>query len=146
MRPPSQTASNQLNIGNLIYATGLGSGTTLSTGNVGIGTTVPLNSSIIDARGVISANGLISNGTKFTVGTCTASSTTGGATAGKIVTSNGSGCVITLGGLTAPNGWACHASDITAPAVIAQTATTTTTCTLAAVTSGHSIVFSAMAY
>ena len=76
-------------------------------GNVGIGTTIPLNSSIVDARGLISANGLISNGTKFTVGTCTASSRTGGATAGQIVTSNGSGCVITLGGLTAPNGWAC---------------------------------------
>ena len=30
-------ADNQLNIGNLIYATGLGSGATLSTGNVGIG-------------------------------------------------------------------------------------------------------------
>ena len=35
------TASNQLNIGNLIFATGLGSENTLSTGNVGIGTTTP---------------------------------------------------------------------------------------------------------
>ncbi len=38
----SPTASNQLNIGNLIYGTGLnGTGATLSTGNVGIGTTTP---------------------------------------------------------------------------------------------------------
>ncbi|MCX6788065.1 MAG: hypothetical protein NT108_02805, partial [Candidatus Kaiserbacteria bacterium] len=38
----SPTASNQLNIGNLIYGTGLnGTGSTLSSGNVGIGTTSP---------------------------------------------------------------------------------------------------------
>ena len=41
VRPPSQTASNQLNIGNLIYATGLAQSATVSTGNVGIGTTSP---------------------------------------------------------------------------------------------------------
>ena len=35
------TGDNQLNIGNLIFGTGLGSGNTLSTGNVGIGTTTP---------------------------------------------------------------------------------------------------------
>jgi hypothetical protein len=39
---PSATASNQLDIGNLIYGTGLnGTGSTVSTGNVGIGTTTP---------------------------------------------------------------------------------------------------------
>jgi len=39
---PSATASNQLVIGNLIYGTGLnGTGTTVSTGNIGIGTTSP---------------------------------------------------------------------------------------------------------
>jgi hypothetical protein len=39
---PSISSANILDIGNLIYATGLnGSGTTLSTGNVGIGTTTP---------------------------------------------------------------------------------------------------------
>jgi hypothetical protein len=37
----TQTSSNQLDIGNLIFATGLGSGTTMSTGNVGIGTASP---------------------------------------------------------------------------------------------------------
>ena len=39
---PSATASNQLNIGNLIYGTNInGTGTTLSSGNIGIGTTSP---------------------------------------------------------------------------------------------------------
>lgn len=49
VRPPSQTASNQMNIGNLIYATGLASGSTLSTGNVGIGAAAPHQSLEIDA-------------------------------------------------------------------------------------------------
>jgi hypothetical protein len=44
VRPASQTASNQLNIGNLIYATSMGTGSTISTGSVGIGTTSPSNS------------------------------------------------------------------------------------------------------
>ena len=38
---PTANGSNQLNIGNLIYATGLATGSTASTGNVGIGTTAP---------------------------------------------------------------------------------------------------------
>jgi hypothetical protein len=37
----SVTGSNQLNIGNLIFGTNVGTGSTLSTGNVGIGTTTP---------------------------------------------------------------------------------------------------------
>ena len=37
----SQTASNQLDIGNLIFGTGLSYGSTLSTGNIGIGTSSP---------------------------------------------------------------------------------------------------------
>ena len=49
VRPPSQTASNQLNIGNLIYATGLASGATASTGNVGMGFTSPFSASPIAA-------------------------------------------------------------------------------------------------
>ena len=39
---PSATANGQLDIGNLIYGTGLGStGSTVSSGNIGIGTTTP---------------------------------------------------------------------------------------------------------
>jgi hypothetical protein len=41
VRPPSPTASNQLNVGNLIYATLLGTGSAASTGNVGIGSSDP---------------------------------------------------------------------------------------------------------
>ena len=37
----SGTGSNQLNIGNLIFGTGLSSGVSVSSGNVGIGTTSP---------------------------------------------------------------------------------------------------------
>ncbi len=39
---PSATASGQLNIGNIIYGTGItGTGSTVSSGNIGIGTTTP---------------------------------------------------------------------------------------------------------
>jgi len=51
VRPQSQTASNQLNIGNLIYGTGLGSGATASTGSVGIGTASPV--ATLDVAGAI---------------------------------------------------------------------------------------------
>ncbi len=65
VRPPSQTASNQLNIGNLIYATGLASGATASTGNVGIGTSAP--AAVFDVEGgsgdtILAGNSLGSNG------------------------------------------------------------------------------------
>ena len=43
------TGSNQLSIGNLIFATGgFGTGTTIGTGNVGIGTPTPHSSAILD--------------------------------------------------------------------------------------------------
>ena len=39
---PSDTSANTLNIGNILFGTGIdGSGTTLSSGNIGIGTTTP---------------------------------------------------------------------------------------------------------
>jgi len=65
---PTPSGSNQLNIGNLIYATGLSSLTTASTGNVGIGTTAP-ESKLHVAGGDV----LISNGQYYT-----AESSTGG--------------------------------------------------------------------
>jgi len=55
VRPPSQTANNQLNIGNLIYATGLASGSTASTGAVGIGTTAPAG--LLDISGTDTVSG-----------------------------------------------------------------------------------------
>ncbi len=45
---PSHTGSNQLNIGNLIFGTGLAAGSSVSTGNVGIGTTTPNSKLEID--------------------------------------------------------------------------------------------------
>ena len=49
---PSATASNQLNIGNMIYGTNInGSGSTISSGNIGIGTTSPTNK--LDVNGQI---------------------------------------------------------------------------------------------
>ena len=41
MQDSPNPGSNQLNIGNLIFGTGLGSSNTISTGNLGIGTTTP---------------------------------------------------------------------------------------------------------
>lgn len=42
------TSSNQLDIGNLIFATGLASGSTLSTGSVGVGTVTPNATALLD--------------------------------------------------------------------------------------------------
>ena len=66
---PSNTNSNQLTIGNLIYGTGLdGTGTTLSSGNIGIGT------ASIDAKlevnGAMMANTMV-NKAFYTVGSAT---------------------------------------------------------------------------
>jgi len=91
-------------------------------------------------------------GTKFTTTGCSVSATTGGSTAGTI-TSGAASCtiVITMNGatgLTAPNGWACYAADITTPAdTMKQSATSTTTCTITGTTViGDVIVFGAIGY
>ncbi len=48
----SSTASNQLDIGNEIYGTGLsGTGSTVSTGNIGIGTTTPISTLTVVGSG-----------------------------------------------------------------------------------------------
>ncbi|MBL7813865.1 MAG: tail fiber domain-containing protein [Saprospiraceae bacterium] len=50
VKAPSATGSGQLNIGNLLYGTSLGTGTTRSTGNIGINTTTPQYKLDIDAQ------------------------------------------------------------------------------------------------
>lgn len=55
----SATGSNQLNIGNLIFGSGIGSGSTLSTGSVGIGTTTPSSKfHIVQGSGHTAASGI----------------------------------------------------------------------------------------
>jgi trimeric autotransporter adhesin len=79
---PSVNGSNQLNIGNLLFGTGInGTGSTLSTGNIGIGTTTPNWSlqvasntpylALTDSDATTNAkHWLISNnGGKFSIGT-----------------------------------------------------------------------------
>jgi hypothetical protein len=69
----SSTASNQLNIGNLIYGTNLdGTGSSLSSGNIGIGTTTPSSrlavigtTTLNGGLNLISQDGISFNGTRY---------------------------------------------------------------------------------
>jgi hypothetical protein len=67
--PPLGDTTNFLNIGNLIYGIGLGSGTNTTTGNVGIGTASPLEK--FHVNGSILSNGTINATTGFGVGSNT---------------------------------------------------------------------------
>lgn len=93
-------------------------------------------------------NALISAGTKFTATGCTNSATVGGAIAGQFTSGTTGTCTVVITLPTAPNGWACHADDLTTPAnFIGQSAKTTTSCTVQGTTvTNDIIVFSAMAY
>jgi hypothetical protein len=61
---PSATTNGQLSIGNLIFGKGIdGTGTTLSSGNVGIGTNAPNTNAKLDVSGNIFSSGKIAIGT-----------------------------------------------------------------------------------
>ena len=68
-----------------------------------------------------------------------ASGTTGACTV--VITINGAT------GLTAPNGWVCHAEDLTTPANLISQSACATTCTVTGTTvSGDTISFLAMGF
>lgn len=55
---PTATADNQLSIGNIIYGTGVdGTGATISTGSIGIGTTTPTTGYRLDVAGSLRVDG-----------------------------------------------------------------------------------------
>jgi hypothetical protein len=131
--------------GGTIYAVLNQTGSTSNIIQVGAGA--------VGSGGSFRAASFQSGGTKFTISGCSAGTTVGGATAGSFASGSTGACtvVITMNGatgLTAPNGWACHAADLTTPAnLISQSATSTTTCTVTGTTvSGDTIDFLAMAY
>lgn len=74
----------------------------------------------VNKSGLATMAGYASGQTKFTTSGCSVSSTTGGATSGKFTLgANTCSVVITMNGatgLTAPNGWSCHANDQTTAA------------------------------
>jgi hypothetical protein len=81
-------------------------------------------------------------GAKFSASGCSNTTTLGGATAGSYHSGTTGTCTVVIStGITAPNGWACGANDLTTPAdVQPQTATTTTTATIAGTTVSGDVV------
>ena len=97
--------------------------------------------------------GIVTGGTKFTTTGCSVSATSGGATAGTYTSGTTGTCtvVVTMNGatgLTAPNGWACYASDRTTAAdTQVNTTSTTTTATISGTTvSGDVVSFGCAGY
>jgi hypothetical protein len=102
----------------------------------------------VDANGGFHTPALVALGTN-TVSGCSLTSNAGGAWAGKFLSGTTGTCTVTITpGFTATNGFFCRANDLTTPAdTLPQTATTTTTCTVAGTTvSGDLINWSAVAY
>ena len=95
---------------------------------------------------------VIGTATKFTVASCSPSSTVGTSTAGKFVAGATGTCnfVVTLGGatgITAANGWSCAVSDSTTANLMRESAYTTTTATLTGtVVTNDVIIFNCTAF
>jgi hypothetical protein len=130
----SSTITIQNDFGD-VFVTGGGTDGDIELTTVGTGT--------IDLVGAA-----ISKGTKFTASGCSLSATVGGRQAGQFASGTTGTCTVVITLPTAPNGWACHASDINVPAnAIAQSGTSTTSCTITGTTtSGNTVVFSAIGY
>lgn len=97
---PAVTTNNFLNIGNMIYATNLGTGSTAGSGNVGIGVTAPTEK--LDVAGKVKA-------TEFCIaGSCISAwpSSGGGGTVTNIATGTGltGGPITTTGTISIANG------------------------------------------
>lgn len=120
-RISSTTMSNALSIGNLIYGTGIdGTGTSLSSGKIGIGTTSPSNK--FEVNGDIFSNGTI-------VASCFATTTGGNCFSGG---SGGGGSSLTGGSTNALTYWtsATTIGATTSPVVgyiVASSTTATST-------------------
>lgn len=100
----------------------------------------------VASTGAVSRPASVSTGTPFTITGCSATIGVAGASAGTIVSGTTGVCtvVITINGatgLTAPNGWACFASDRTTTGnLIAQSAATQTTATITGTTVSGDVI------
>lgn len=121
-----------------------GTTTTASTARI----TISAAGDTTTSGSLTTTTGAISGGTKFTATGCSNGTTVGGATAGSFASGTTGTCTVAITLPTAPNGWACYASNISTPAnPMAQSAVSTTSCTITGTTtSGNTIVFSAMGY
>lgn len=97
---------------------------------------VQAGTSTSNSNGAFDAAGFFSKGTTFTSNAgCSETTLVGGATSGKLTAGATTSCtvIITMGNsMTAPNGWACHMTDLTTAADANnphQSASTTTTAT-----------------
>jgi hypothetical protein len=114
----------------------------------GAGVSLPLST---PNGGTGSNNGsLISTGSPPTLtgSTCTTGTQVGGNTAGRLTVTCTAQTIVLTFATTAPNGWACKASDQTTVAdTLNQNASTTTTATLIGTTAANDVVsFMCMGY
>jgi hypothetical protein len=109
----------------------------------------PAGAGPLNANGVQNFTGIVSTGTKFTASGCSNSTLVGGATAGSYKSGTSGACTVVITpGITAPNGWACAAYDLTTTTdVQAQTGSTVATATIAGTTvSGDIVSFHCIGY
>jgi hypothetical protein len=151
-------------VNNILLTTSGGDNITSGSSNIIIGnnifsTTATANTQLDIGDAIVSTNystgpiqlqgGEVSKGTTFTIssGCATVSARTGGPTAGSFATTTTGTCTPVIALPTAPNGWVCHADDLTHPVIFTQTATSASSCTVSgATTSGDTVVFMAIGY